>query len=390
MAQKNRKESNTIKLAQQIEKYTPNMRVVHKEVDLSTKFNKFRMYLASDWHMGTTGEILKPIKEFCALVEKDPAGFLTVNGDLFNLSKEGQQRDVLSIDQIVDIYVEILSPLAEQRKLLFVLDGNHDRRLLNSNDVDLIKQIVERLKVKYNDVPMLGINNSNSLENTAAPYYATATFYIRREDTREGKLPINFLFHHGDGMKGIDSLINLYNIVPGYSPDFIVCGHTHQPALKTDRCTYRDEKTNETFKKKVTSIITKSVGSPTYADEKNYAPNEKGAGIVMEISTSKNPLFGYPMQPEYLIVSEEVKDKIDLDTRIKEACVEVASFAVTGINYYESENQIAKGKKWVDEFLKWQKNNTSKVVQSLKKVKKYKAEKEKEETQSEEHELTHE
>ena len=42
----------------------------------------------------------------------------------------------------------------------------------------------------------------------------------------------------------IDSLINLYNIIPNFCPDFIVCGHTHQPAIKTDRCYYVDEKTN--------------------------------------------------------------------------------------------------------------------------------------------------
>lgn len=369
------KESDTMKLAKCIEKYTPNMRVVHKDIDLSSKFNKFRMYLASDWHMGTTGDILNPIKTFCDLVCQDPAGFLVVNGDLFNLSKEGQQRDVLSIDQIIDIYVELLSPLARQEKLLFVIDGNHDRRMLNSNDVDLIKQIVERLKSQYGNMPILGLENNNTLDNTAAPYYATATFYIRREDAKDCKLPINFLFHHGDGMRGIDTLIKLYNIVPNYCPDFIVCGHTHQPAIKTERCSYYDAKTTQTFSKKVTSVITKSVGSPTYADEKNYPLNDKGAGIVLEISTSKNPLYGYPHQPEYLIVSEEVKDKVDLDTRIKEACITVASEALAQINELEKEKQIEKGKLWVNQFLEWQKGNTKKVVNSLKKVKKSTVEK---------------
>lgn len=383
MAESIFKDSNTMKLAQCIEKYTPNMRVVHKDVDLSAQFNKFRMYLASDWHMGTTGEIIKPIKEFCSLVCQDPAGFLVINGDLFNLSKEGQQRDVLSIDQIIDIYVELLSPIAEKNKLLFVLDGNHDRRMLNANDVDLIKQIVERLSAKFKDLPILGIDNNNSLQNTAAPYYATATIYIRRQDAKDGKLPINFLFHHGDGMRGIDSLINLYNIIPNFCPDFIVCGHTHQPAIKTDRCYYVDEKTNEIYQKKITSVITKSVGSPTYAEEKNYGLNDKGAGIILEISTSNNPLYGYPKQPKYLVVSEEVKDKIDLDTRIKEACIEVAKQRIEVIEKVSVDKQIKNGKEWVDQFLAWQKNNTKEVVKSLKNLKAKKIFKEKSEEEKE-------
>ena len=242
--------------------------------------------------------------------------------------------------------------------------------MLNANDVDLVKQIVERLKSQYGNMPILGFENNNSLDNTAAPYYATATFFVRREDAKDEKLPIHFLFHHGDGMKGIDTLIKLYNIVPNFNPDFIVCGHTHQPAMKTERCSYYDAKTSQTYKKKVTSVITKSVGSPTYADEKNYPLNDKGAGIVLEISTSKNPLYGYPHQPEYLVVSEEVKDKVDLDTRIKEACVLVAQEALEEIATLKKQKEIEKGKEWVDEFLKWQQENTKQVVKSLRKVRK--------------------
>ena len=357
------KPSNTMKLAEANEKYIPNMRVVYKTIDLSHKYNKFRLYLASDWHMGTTGEILGPIKDFCDHVEQDPAGFLAINGDLFNLSKEGQQRDVLSIDQIIDLYVEILNPLARQNKLLFILNGNHDRRMLNAFDVDLVKQIVERLKAQNNNLPVLAFDEQNSLDNTAAPYYAVVNFFIKREDAKEGKVPITVLFHHGDGMKGVDSLINLYNIVENTYPDIITCGHTHQPQMKTVVCSAYDKKLAKTFTKPVTLVVTKSVGSPTYADEKNYPLNDKGAGIVLEVATSNNPLKDFPNQREFLIACEEIKDNLDLDTRIKQTCVDCAENLVEQIKMESLEAQIDAGRKFIDAFIKWKQKNTNMIHQ---------------------------
>lgn len=367
------KMSDTMKLAKATEKLTPNVKVVHRTIDFSDRFNKIRMYLASDWHFGTTGEILEPVQRYINSVLQDPASLLVIDGDLFNLSKEGQQRDVLSIDQIIDILVELLSPVAKQGKLLFVLSGNHDRRIMDASSVDLIKQVCKRLEKEGSNVPYIDKEHGKE-EDTSALYYAAATINLKRDDVKGGKVPTYWLFHHGDGMSGVDDLKRIANIIPGFTPNGVICGHTHNPAHKTDLLSSYDPKTGEMVFTRCKSIILASVGDPTYSYAKNYGNNYKAPGIVMEIGTSKNPLYGLPHEPEILVTTTEVKDRLDLDTRIKQAYTDTAGHVIENMKATK-EKTIEQGKKEIDKLARWRRSNTTKVTNSLGKVKKEKVQK---------------
>lgn len=367
------KMSDTMKLAKATERLTPDVKVVHRTIDFSDRFNKIRMYLASDWHFGTTGEILEPVQNYINSVLQDPAGLLVIDGDLFNLSKEGQQRDVLSIDQIIDILVELLSPVAKQGKLLFVLSGNHDRRIMDASSVDLIKQVCKRLDKNQASAPYIDKDHGKE-EETSALYYAAATIYLKRDDGKGGKVPTRWLFHHGDGMSGVDDLKRIANIIPGFTADYVVCGHTHNPQSKTELVTSYDPKTGETVYTRCKLIVAASIGSPTYSYAKNYGNNYKAAGIVTEIGTSKNPLYGLPHEPEFLVTTTEVKDKLDLDTRIKQTYINTTEGIIDTMKN-SKEKTLEQGKKEIDKLSKWRRANTTKVVNGISKVKKEKIQK---------------
>ena len=349
--------SNVSRYAHISEQLIPDTKVVTKTRDFSKKFNKVRMYLASDWHFGTTGEILTPVKRFVDFCLKDPAGLMVINGDLFNLSKEGQQRDILSVDQILDVLVEILTPLQKQGKLLFVLSGNHDRRMMDSSDVDLIKQVCERLQ-KVAGSPL-------GEEATSALYYATATIYLKREDAPDKKVATQWLFHHGDAIAGVDRLKNLYNMFPNFNPDFIVCGHTHRPSTKSENVTYYDEDNNLIIKK-CKYIVLPSTGSPTYSYAKNFKECSKAAGLIREIGVDRNIFYGlFPNEAPYVITCNEIHNSYDLDTKIKQACNEVASKEIAKRTEKTGATQVKYGKRAVDMLVAWQEENTRRVAQKL-------------------------
>lgn len=350
--------SDVFRLAHMSEDLIPDTKVVRKTRDFSKKFNKVRMYLASDWHFGTTGEILTPVKTFVDFCLRDPAGLMVINGDLFNLSKEGQQRDILSVDQILDVLVEVLTPLQKQGKLLFVLSGNHDRRMMDGSNVDLIKQVCERLqKVSSHD--------NEDEDATSALYYAIATIYLKRDDAPEGKVATNWLFHHGDAIAGVDRLKTLYNMFPNFNPDFIVCGHTHKPATKSENVTYYDENNNLIIKK-CKYIVLPSTGSPTYSYAKNFRECYKAAGLIREIGIDRNIFYGlFPNEQPYVITCNEIHNSYDLDTKIKQACNEVASREIEKRADRTGATQIKHGKRAVDALLNWQNENTRRVALKL-------------------------
>lgn len=349
--------SDVSRLAHLSEQLIPDTKVVTTTRDFSKKFNKVRMYLASDWHFGTTGEILTPVKRFVDFCMKDPAGLMVINGDLFNLSKDGQQRDILSVDQILDVLVEILTPLQKQGKLLFVLSGNHDRRLMDSSSVDLIKQVCERLQKVQ--------GHKDGEEATSALYYATATIYLKRDDAPDGKVATHWLFHHGDAIAGVDRLKTLYNMFPNFNPDFIVCGHTHRPATKSENVTYYDEN-NNLIVKKCKYIVLPSTGSPTYSYAKNFRECYKAAGLIREIGVDRNIFYGlFPNEAPYVITCNEIHNSYDLDTKIKQACNEVATKEIDKRADKTGLTQIKYGKRAVDILIAWENQNTRSVAQKL-------------------------
>lgn len=87
----------------------------------------------SDLHIGDRLFDRKKFESYRDWVLAAPNRFCGINGDTFNAgipgSKSSRESECLDMDEQIDVALELLRPLVDGDRLLFINDGNHDDRV---------------------------------------------------------------------------------------------------------------------------------------------------------------------------------------------------------------------------------------------------------------------
>lgn len=112
-------------------------------IDLGDKHQSIQIIPLADLHIGDAQCDLALINRTINYIKNTPNAFTIVNGDIINnatkVSKSNIYEDVLSIDEQIDLAIELLKPIKD--KILLLTSGNHEYRTNILAGVDPIKMI---------------------------------------------------------------------------------------------------------------------------------------------------------------------------------------------------------------------------------------------------------
>lgn len=193
-----------------------NIKVPDKEV---------KLFIFGDLHFGGNNQDLKTIKKGVEYVLGTPNCYALSIGDnldLGTLKSYGILGKTESVMKSVECLANTFRPLAESGKLLGLLQGNHDTRLIKSSgtDVDLTETLVNEWNAVY-----------KSNIKYAKPAIIIRFEIIRGYVTKETESFIAFFIHGTGGGSAPGTVVNWMNRMKNLLSDADIYGqgHHHQP-----------------------------------------------------------------------------------------------------------------------------------------------------------------
>lgn len=205
--------------------------------DLGDERRDITIEIFSDLHIGSTkcdyNEIIRRIK----IVEEDPNKYCVILGDIINNSTKTSVGDVYSepitpTEQIRKV-TDMFRPIKD--KILAVTTGNHERRTMKQDGIDLSYFFCRELGIEdvYDYAGVLLFVRFGKLKNKRNYNAVKKGEYERQRGTNGGKITYSIYITHGDGGCGrtpggkVNSLSKRGQMI---NSDIIVMGHTHMPA----------------------------------------------------------------------------------------------------------------------------------------------------------------
>jgi hypothetical protein len=202
--------------------------LIRREIPVKSRSDVFRVYLSYDWHVGPPGCDYDLLESQVKTILNDDHGYCILGGDLNDaIAKHDRRHDSANIDprfqepnNVVGSqyrYISnIVKPLADEKKVLGVLFGNHERRYSLETDYDITRMLSQTHGIPYGGF--------------------SAVFYLRfkRGQTSRQLLIHAIHGHRGGTTKGgkANALENQASNVEG--PDIFIRGHGHQKLLMPD------------------------------------------------------------------------------------------------------------------------------------------------------------
>ena len=223
------------------------------------------IYPLGDIHLGSPNCNMELVHKYIDGIAEKPDCFCLLLGDLLDMALAGSKSDVYTATKapgkaIVEA-VELLRPLAEQHKILTIMDGNHEERLARIAGISPSEMIAN----------MLGISN----------LYTPTTALLRFSCDNHSHL---VYASHGNGCGGrpgskINQLEKLSWITDA---DIIVAGHVHMPAVYRSRYIKLDPKTGVETEKERLFVNCASCLSydGSYGDSKGYVASSNTYPII--------------------------------------------------------------------------------------------------------------
>lgn len=120
--------------------------IVHKFNDRKDR----HIYLLGDVHLGAKECLEDEFAKFLQMVKSDDAGYLILLGDLLNngvkSSVTNVYDEVLMPGNAKRQMIEYLEPVSD--KILCAVTGNHERRTLREDDIDITYDIMSQLGIE--------------------------------------------------------------------------------------------------------------------------------------------------------------------------------------------------------------------------------------------------
>lgn len=229
--------------------------IVHKFNDREDR----HIYLLGDVHLGAKECLEAEFAKFLQMVKDDYAGYLILLGDLLNngvkSSVTNVYDEVLMPGNAKRQMIEYLEPVSD--KILCAVTGNHERRTLREDDMDITYDIMSQLGIEERcrrNIAFLKLQfgNPRSSRETNPQYMFACT-----HGAGGGALPggvINRNQRFADAFEGLDCLCT---------------GHSHKPmtyAMSKLRIDHAHNRVQErTVKIAVASSWLRYSGYPTAA-----------------------------------------------------------------------------------------------------------------------------
>lgn len=137
------------------------MELLRREVPVKSRSDVFRVYFLYDWHVGPPGCDYDLLESQIDIVLNDDHGFCVLGGDLNDaIRKQDRRHDSANVDErfkepnnVVGAQYRYLcslvKPLADNKKILALLVGNHERTYALETDYDIPAQLCESFGVPY-------------------------------------------------------------------------------------------------------------------------------------------------------------------------------------------------------------------------------------------------
>lgn len=263
------------------------MEAIEIEIPYKSKSSEFRFYPIGDTHLGTVECAEKELTKVLNICMNDPFGYLIGMGDYADCITKNDPRfetrnlsDWVVRDNIVESQrervVKLFKPLADARKIIVLLTGNHEEEIRLRYDNDLTRNLCKDLNV---------------------PYGGYQCFIILKFARKGGAGSEVFIWHawHGAGSAQTEGarLMRLMRLVNDIEADIYMMGHLHG-AITTytpDRLNYniRSHRIESTkviaalsgswIKGFMQSTKEKPISSG-YGERKGYKPARIGCPII--------------------------------------------------------------------------------------------------------------
>ena len=262
------------------------METVEFDIHYNSRSDEFRFYPLGDIHLGAIECAEDEVKKQVGRCLNDPHGYLLGKGDYAEcITQKDPRWDTRNIAEWVerDNIVEsqrrrvddLFDPLAQERRIIALLTGNHEETIHTLYDNDIVRNICYDLDVKYGGYQC----------------------FVLLRFIRQGGEIHTFIWHawHGAGCAQTEGarLMRLMRLVGDIEADIYTHGHIHG-AITThtpDRIRYNPR----THKIESVKIIATLSGSwvkgfmqstperplnPHYAEKKGYKPQRIGSPII--------------------------------------------------------------------------------------------------------------
>ena len=297
-----------------------NVTVKNITRDYSDKFDTVQICFLSDTHIGSSDFDIKGLIDNLTYADSQENAILFLLGDGLNTaiigSKSDPYEDILSPQQELDIFSDILKIAKGDRKLARVLkslddsgkivvlhSGNHEDRITRAVGISATKVAAD----------IAGVGASY------APFYANTDLVLRQPLAKDGKFHFGVVTHHGTGIRNIDGTFRLLRNVD--NADMCVIGHTHQYAMKTDRLIKVDENGDQVYHDVICMSLPAS-GGGTYGAGMALPDIFKQTAVWVAVSSQVNPQAGKISptgirQPEIIPACAFFSPTNSLNTHIK-------------------------------------------------------------------------
>lgn len=234
---------------------------------ISHKFDNDEITIipVSDVHFGALEHAKREWEQFCRTVLETPSVYLMLGGDLINNSVRSSVAnpfdEVFRPKEQKKRMVEYLNPIKD--RILCAVSGNHERRSLKEDDVDLTYDIMSKLDI----------------ENLYRENMAFVKMGLGKRKS-EGKSETTFTFGvtHGSGGgiytgASVNRNERFGNIIEGL--DCLVVGHTHKGTVSKPSKIVIDSRNGKVSVKPYTVISSVSwLNYGGYAMQKMLLPSQ--------------------------------------------------------------------------------------------------------------------
>ncbi|MHA1795240.1 MAG: metallophosphoesterase [Promethearchaeota archaeon] len=238
-------------------------KIINIEVVLPDEYDELIIAPIGDIHYGARNcdvELFEYILKWC---EESENVMVFLMGDLIeasNIHSVGMEDQILDVNDQVNYIISKFQKLAREKKIIGVVQGNHEKRILKHANYDITKMIAEILDI---------------------PYARKGTFIqvkVRNESQKKSQIYVLYAIHGGSGSYTVGGKINaVMRLQKAVEAEVYMMGHVHEllhvkiPRETVDRGRVKQLMTHFVL----TGGFLKYWGS--YAQERGYAPTSRGS-----------------------------------------------------------------------------------------------------------------
>lgn len=183
--------------------------IVH-EIDPRT----VKVYVVGDVHVGAAECQLEAFERFLEAVGKDPDAYIVFVGDLANFAILGSKSDcyaeLCTPQAQMDYLVQALYPLAQDGRILGIINGNHEQRAVKATSIQPLYDVAVRL----------------GIPEVFREDFAAIRIRMNGGGKTKPHRTYNLLAFHGASRYKVEAMANN---IEGF--DALLTGHSHAPQV---------------------------------------------------------------------------------------------------------------------------------------------------------------